>query len=99
MSDYENILPPQYCVKGIAVKDDASGQRQMKFTNREEDYDEGEEGEEDEEYEEGDEEEEDEGGHTVRPSGNTRACKRSKTYIEKISVKQKTLLHNINIAS
>ena len=54
----------------------------MKFTNREEDYDEGEEGEEDEEYEEGDEEEEDEDGHTVRPSGNTRACKSHKTYID-----------------
>ena len=70
-----------YRVQGITAKDDASGQGHTEFTNREEDYDEGEEYEEDEEYEEGDEEEEDEGGHTVRPSGNTRACKSPKTYI------------------
>ena len=75
------IFPPQYRDIGIARQDDVSGQRHTKFTNREEDYDEGEEGEEDEEYEEGDEEEEDEGGHTVRPSGNTRACKSHKTYV------------------
>merc|ERR1712018_186420 len=59
--------------RSITGKDDASRQGYTEFTNREEDYDEGEEYEEDDEYEEGDEEEEDEGGHTVRPSGNTRA--------------------------
>ena len=75
------IFSRQYRVKGITGQDNASGERHTEFTNRDEDYDEGEEGEEDEEYEEGDEEEEDEGGHTVRPSGNTRACKNHKTYI------------------